>query len=221
MIDFRLSLAFALLFAFSAAQAQTMFVTDELVITLRTGPSTQNSIIANLSTGDAVELLEQDPETGYSRVRVIDDAEEGWVLTRYLMDEPTADLALATATGELGSAQSRIDTLEAELADTRAALAEAQSALEAAETSHRSVSAELDDIRTASASVIEMRDQNESLRQRNLELSTELDALMLEAGRLGSRSRQNWFVVGSLVLAFGIVIGLVAPSLRPRRRSNW
>ena len=198
-----------------------MFVTDELVITLRTGPSTQNSIIANLSTGDAVEVLERDDEAGYTRVRVLDDGDEGWVLSRYLMSEPTSDQALATTSQQLNDARAQIDSLQSELSDLRSSLTESQSALTAVESSHRDVSAELDDIRTASASVIELRDDNESLRQRNIELSTEVDALLVETSRLGSRSRQNWFVVGALVLVFGVVIGLVAPSLRPRRRSNW
>jgi len=40
-------------------------------------------------------------------------------------------------------------------------------------------------------------------------------------GALSSRSRQNWFIVGAGVLSGGIVIGLIAPSLRRKRRSDW
>jgi SH3 domain protein len=93
--------------------------------------------------------------------------------------------------------------------------------LSAAENSHRTVSAELDHIREASANVIELENRNESLRRSNIELSAEVDALTVETSRLGSRNRQNWFVVGALVLTFGIVIGLVAPSLRARKRTDW
>jgi SH3 domain protein len=221
MIDVRATAAaFALLFAVSG-QAQRMYVTDEIVITLRSGPSTQNTVLANLRTGDAVEVLEQDAGSGYSRIRTIADDAQGWVLTRYLMSEPTSDARLASTQEELTAARQRISGLEADLTEATQALTGAQSALVAAEGSHRDVSAELAAIRDASANVLELEEHNESLRQRNLELSTELDALVAEANRLGDRSRQNWFVVGSLVLAFGIVIGLVAPSLRMRRRSKW
>ena len=51
----------------AAAQAQRMYVTDELVITLRTGPSTQNTVIANLRTGDGLEVLEVDQDAGQAR----------------------------------------------------------------------------------------------------------------------------------------------------------
>lgn len=212
-------LAGMLLFA-SVAQAQQMYVTDELVITLRTGPSTQNTIVANLSTGDAVEVLEADDELGYTRVRVA-DGDEGWVLTRYLMDEPSSDQQLATAERSLNQARERIAALEAELSQRGSNLDETSAALDAAENAHRSVSAELEQLRAASSNVIQMQNDNDTLRRSNLELSSQVDALQTETSRLGSRNRQNWFVVGALVLAFGIVIGLVAPSLRPRRRSNW
>ncbi|HMB73216.1 MAG TPA: TIGR04211 family SH3 domain-containing protein [Gammaproteobacteria bacterium] len=221
MRKIRRTAAVLLLLAATAAQAQQMYVSDELVITLRTGPSTQNTVTANLQSGDIVEVLEQDADAGYSHVRVADSGAEGWVLTRYLMEEETADRRLADTTQALAAARASIASLEAEIAELRATLAATQSALDAAETSHQSVSAELSDIREASANAIELRNRNNSLRQQNIELSSERDALLAEVSRLGSRSRQNWFVVGSLVLAFGIVIGLVAPSLRPQRRSKW
>jgi SH3 domain protein len=210
-----------LLFAASAAFGQRLYVTDELVITLRTGPSTQNSIIANLRTGDSVELLEEDEAAGYSRVRVPGSGDEGWVLSRYLMTQPSSDQQLAAAQQELAGAREQITALEAEVTQLSADLVSATSALGAAEDSHQTVRSELEDIREASANVIELQNDNESLRRSNIELSAEVDTLMLEVSRLGSRSQQNWFVVGSLVLAFGIVIGLVAPSLRPRSRSKW
>ena len=210
-----------LLLLSAAAQAQRMYVTDELVITLRTGPSTQNTVIANLQTGDGVEVLEVDDAAGYTRVRVIGDGDEGWVLTRYLMSEPSSDQQLATAQQELSRAREVIADLQADIDQLTSNLSDTSSALSAAENSHRTVSAELDHIREASANVIELENRNESLRRSNIELSAEVDALTVETSRLGSRNRQNWFVVGALVLTFGIVIGLVAPSLRARKRTDW
>ncbi len=53
------------------------------------------------------------------------------------------------------------------------------------------------------------------------ERDREVEALTADNARLAGRSNQNWFVVGAAVLLGGIVIGLVAPSLRRRRRSDW
>jgi SH3 domain protein len=81
---------------------------------------------------------------------------------------------------------------------------------------------ELTDIRSAAANALTIRDQNENLRRQVAELTTQVDAASMEIAQLESSSRQNWFIVGAAVLFGGIVIGLIAPSLRPRRRkSSW
>lgn len=205
----------------SPAHAQTMYVTDEVVITLRRGAGTEFAIIDNLRTGDAVEVLERDEANGYFRVRVRDSGDEGWVLTRYLVSAPTAGLELVDAQRSLAQARDQVAALQAELAATSNALSSTQAELSGLQATNSTMSVALDDIRTASADVIEIRNQNESLRRRNNELTGEIEALNAENVRLTSRSQQNWFVVGALVLAGGIVIGLVAPTLRRRRRTDW
>jgi SH3 domain protein len=83
------------------------------------------------------------------------------------------------------------------------------------------VSQELASIKTAAANVVEIRDQNESLRQRLIDRERQVEQLTAENGALSGRNSQNWFIVGAGVLLGGIVIGLVAPSLRRKRRSDW
>ena len=47
---------------------QTVYITDEFEITLRTGMSTDNNIVKMLRSGEAVQLIESDEETRYSLV---------------------------------------------------------------------------------------------------------------------------------------------------------
>jgi SH3 domain protein len=211
---------FGLLLLAFTAEAQTRYVSDELVITLRTGPSNQNAITRNLTSGARVEVLEENDDGSYARVRLADGV-EGWVLTQYLQDEPTDSLRLATAARELADAARRAadfedqaTELEAELATTREALSQSQAYAEGIE-------AQLADIRSASASAIETREQNERLAARVSNLTAAADLADMEIRELRSRNRQSWFIVGASVLFGGIVIGLVAPSLRRKRRSSW
>jgi len=205
----------------AAAGAQTMYVTDQVVITLRTGESTQNAVIANLRTGDAVEVLDRNAESGYSHVRVVGSNDEGWVLTRYLIPDPTAQQSLSVLEGDHDTARARIADLEAKLAEQQAILLDTEATLTQVQGSNSDITSELADIRSASANAIGLRDQNESLRRRNGDLSSELEVLSMQNAALASRSRQNWFVVGAIVLVAGIVVGLIAPSLLRRRRSEW
>lgn len=204
----------------AAAQAQTRYVDDELIITLRTGPSNRNAIIRTLESGERVEVLESDGAE-YSRVRVAADGNEGWVLSQYLSNEPAAADVLAATRRELMAANERLAELEERATRLSEELDSTGAELSAARAESERVTMELDDVRAASANALALRDQNEELRRRVADLGRQLDAARMANAELRSRTRQNWFLVGALVLLAGIVIGLVAPGLRRRRRSNW
>lgn len=215
--------ALCMLVAFSvgaAAHAQTRYVDDELVITLRTGPSNQNEIVRTLSSGARVEILETRGDE-YVRVRVASDDAEGWVLQQYLTDERIAADRLAQAERELAAAQSRVTELEERVSELTAELETASSDLEAARAENERLDAELADVRSASENALSIRDENENLRQRVSSLNEQLQRATMANAELRSRNRQSWFIVGAGVLVGGIVIGLVAPTLRRRRRTNW
>jgi SH3 domain protein len=212
-------LVFVLLVA--SAQAQTRYVSDRTNLELRRGASTEHAILRWLEPGNEVQVLEQDQQSGWSRVRVVDQGTEGWILTRFLMDEPGARDRLAAAERSLAAARDRVATLEAQSREVGANLGSARTELEQTRTSHATVSKELADLRTAAANVVEIRDQNTSLQQRLAERDREVEVLTTENARLAGRNSQNWFIVGASVLLAGIVIGLVAPTLRRRRRSDW
>jgi uncharacterized protein YgiM (DUF1202 family) len=91
------------LLAFEDARSASAWVSDEFEITLRSGPSTTNAIQLMVSSGTELEVLERDADAGYTRVQT-QGGTEGWVLTRYLMNEPSAREQLQTLSGQLSSA---------------------------------------------------------------------------------------------------------------------
>ena len=204
-----------------AAQAQTQYTSDELIVLLRTGPSTENAITRNMRPGTELEVLDADVGNGYSRVRLVDGGVEGFVLTQYLQSDPVAADRLVVAERNLEAARGRVGALEGQVAELTAELETTRSELASTQSSNSNISSELANIRDASANAIELRDQNEMLRRRVSELSAQSDLMAMENADLASRSRQNWFVVGGAVLFGGIIIGLIAPSLRRKKRSSW
>jgi SH3 domain protein len=210
-----------LLVVASMGHAQTRYVTDRAIIELRRGPSTEYLILRNLESGTEVRVLEQDESNGYSRVSVGDQGVEGWILTRFLTSEPIARDRLSAAEGNLAAARQRVTALETEVKDLSTQLAATKTDLEQTRGTHAATSQELAEIRTAAANVVAIRDQNTSLRQQLTQRESEVEALTVANARLASRNNQNWFVVGAAVLLGGIVIGLIAPSLRRKRRSDW
>jgi SH3 domain protein len=211
-----LFLAFELL-----AQAQTRYVSDRTIVELRRGPGIEFLILRNLEAGERVEILEQNESAGYARVRVADQGTEGWILTRFLTAEPIARERLVVAERSLAAARERVTALEAQTAELTRDLTATRTELTASQSNHGSVSKELSDLRAASANVVQIREQNTSLQQRLVQRDREVEELTATNASLSGRNSQNWFVVGAAVLLAGIVIGLVAPSLRRKRRSDW
>jgi SH3 domain protein len=204
----------------AAVEAQTRYVSDELVITFRTGPGSQFAITKNLVSGNRVEVLEELPDEGFTHVR-LSDGTEGWVLTQYLQAEPTAGIRLAAAERELGVERQRADELARQLSELETNLASTSEALNASQSNEEEISAELASIRSASANALQTRQQNDQLRRQVDELSSSAQVAAMEIDELRRRERQNWFIIGAAVLLGGVIIGLVAPSLRPKRRSSW
>lgn len=204
----------------SAATAQSLYVSDELVITVRTGPSTGNAIVTNLRSGDMVEVLEVDPDSGYSRVRA-SDGSEGWALSRFLTEQAIARDQLADNQSELAEARDRLAELEQQVATLSEELDSTSERLEDADAANASMNAELVNIRNVSANSLTLRDSNTNLRRSLNERDQQLEALALENRAMRNSAIREWFVVGAGVLLGGIVIGLILPSLRRKRRSEW
>jgi SH3 domain protein len=214
-------MGFAVLLIAATANAQTRYVSDRTLVELRRGPSTEYLILRNLEAGETVQLLEQDEAAGYSKIKVLDQGTEGWILTRFLTAEPIARDRLSVAERNLTTARARVSELEQQAATVTAELATTQSNLDSTGTTLAEVSKEFAELKTASANVVEITEQNESLRQRLIQRDREVEELTATNSQLSGKSAQNWFIIGAAVLLGGIVIGLIAPSLRRKRRSDW
>lgn len=204
-----------------SAFGQTRYISDSIPITLRSGPSLENRIVRNLSAGARVEVLGVDEASGYSQIRLVSDGTEGWVLTRYLQSEPIARERLAAAERNLNAARERAQELESQVAALTDELTRTREELETTRTAHKDASAELQDIRSVSSNALAVRDQNEQLRRRVVEAEERINRLAMENTELASDSRQSWFLVGAGVLFGGILIGLVAPNFKRKKRSSW
>lgn len=216
----RLLVLCLLALAATAANAQTRYVSDRLEVTLRTGTSTQHSIIRMLPSGARVEVLAADPATGYTRVRTSDGV-EGWLLTRYLMEQPSARDRLAAATSRVETLDGRIADLSAEvevLSRERDALAAERAGLSAELEELR---AELDRVRRVSASAMELDKANRELRTRLVAAEQGGDSLRMEVTELKRNTRRDWFLAGAGVMVFGLLLGLILPRLKLGRRSGW
>ena len=204
----------------AAALAETVWVSDEFEIMLRTGPSTSNAIERMLSSGTELDVLETDADSGYSRVRTVAGT-EGWVLSRYLMPEQPARDQLLRLTGQLTNANARGSTLGSQLDAIRAEQARAESRIGELETERDQLQSELNEIKRKSAGVLAIDSQNQDLRLQLTDAEMKVSVLEQENESLGAQKARYWFITGALVLAGGILLGLILPRIKFQRRTRY
>ena len=204
----------------ATAIAETAWVSDRFEITLRSGPSTSNAIQLMLSSGTEIEVLEADSESGYSRIRTAGGT-EGWVLTRYLMNEPAARDQLASLTSQLTSEASRGSSLDSQLGAIRGEYETATRQIQTLENEKSSLEAELAEIRRTAADVLAINDQNKDLREELAAEEIRVATLEQENRDLTSQTTRYWFMSGALVLVVGMILGLWLPRIRWQRRSRY
>lgn len=203
-----------------AVQAEPAWVSDQFEIMLRSGPSTSNAIQLMVSSGTRLEVLERDAETGYSRVST-PGGTEGWVLTRYLMREPSAREQLQTLSSQLSNANTRGSSLDAQLAAIRAERESANSQISQLERDKAAVEQELAEIKRTAANVLAINDQNKALMDQLAAAQIRADTLEQENRELMSQTTRYWFMTGALVLLVGIILGIWLPRVRWQRRSRY
>ena len=214
-------LLIALLLAGPYAQAEpARYITDQFEITLRTGASTQNTIIKMLGSGAAVELLELDANSGYSRVRTADGV-EGWVITRYLMEAPSARAQLAAARNQVAAAKEQVRTFSQQIETLNREKSELETGKNQLQTELQAANQELARIRRTSSKAMEIDEERQQLKKYVRTLERDLQTMRTENEELKDRSARDWFMVGAGVLLLGILTGAILARMRSRRRGGW
>lgn len=204
------------LFLFSTVvQAKTMYVSDQVEITLRTGQGTDHKIIAMIKSGDAVEVLTHG--NNWTQVRT-SNGTRGWVLSRFLKSEIPSRIALErleknhkALLAQVEPSLNEITALKAESAKLRSELALIEKALNENKRSYEI-------LKTESAKFLKLKSEFKKI---NSQLEKERQKADKLDEDLTNELRQKhiwWFLCGAGVLLLGFMIGFSAK--RQRRRPS-
>lgn len=202
----------------SFAAVEKRYVSDQLRIQMRSGPGNEYRILRSLPSGEHLIYLEESEDKNYTKVSVRDT--EGWVLTRFLLDEPIAKEKLILTERELNSVKAELNTLKnqaADLADEKSSLVGDRSSLT---RENKKLEKELKEIKKISANAIELDSKNTKLTKRNQELEIQLETLTAENARLQDDKERSFMIIGGGLIVFGIVLGLAIPAMRGGRKSS-
>lgn len=208
----------ALVLAFPTSAQTVRYVTDSLKLEARTGPTTSNRIVRMIASGTPVTVLEN--KDGYSRIQLAGGT-EAWILTRYLMDEPSARNALAAARSSLETITKENEQLKSQLAEALSVGQSTQQARDQLEERSTNLAEELEDIRRTAAATLSINRQNQELQERVVNIERDLQLAQQENQAMSDSEERDWFVAGAGVLFGGMILGLIIPRLRWKKRRGW
>ncbi|KRT54265.1 SH3 domain protein [endosymbiont of Ridgeia piscesae] len=220
-LPFQLSIALLLLALPLLAQAKPAYITDTFKVTMRSGESSTHRILRMLNSGDQIDLLSTNSESGYSKIRTASGL-EGYVLSRQLMSQPSARNQLKTL-------QQRVHELESAPAELSGKLARLQRQHDSLLQEHKALqqtrnqlNQELQSIQRTASNAIRISNERNDLRKQVADLTRNVADLRQQNRDLSNESNRDWFLIGAAVVIAGILIGLLLPHLRfQRRRNNW
>lgn len=203
----------------SLALAQTAYVTDQFKITVRSGESAQHRIINMISSGSPVDVISRNADTGYTKIKLA-SGRTGFVLSRQLLSQPVARDQLATLQAEVEALKTAPGELQGKLAGLTRQYNELQSAHTELQGIKQEIEQELAALKRTSANAVRISNERNELRKQVAELTRSNEELKAEKRELENRSAQRWFMIGGGVTVGGIIIGLLLPHLRIRRRKD-
>ena len=208
------------LFSTVTISAETRYVTDSFSITMRTGPATDRKIVKSPKSGVKMELIEEDADSGYSHVR-LESGLEGWVLSRYLIDQPTAKSRLAIADRKVKTLQEKVKELNDKLNITSKSKSGFEKDTDRLTKGNSKLKKELAHIKEIASNQIAINADNKKLQEQVLSLKRNMQTVQQENMGLQDRSARDWFLIGAGVCIAGVILGLVLPNVRFRRKQSW
>lgn len=107
-----------LLVAATMVHAETLYVIETLVVNVNSAPDNTGERVANIKSGDAVEVIERQSDQVHVRLA---NGTEGWVKKSYLATEEPVIKRLNERTAEVDKLKQDVARLEAEVTSAKAA----------------------------------------------------------------------------------------------------
>ncbi|MEC7596055.1 MAG: TIGR04211 family SH3 domain-containing protein [Pseudomonadota bacterium] len=204
-----------IILTFKVSAESFVYITDELDLPIRSDKNFGNNIIRLLPSGTELSLL-QSTEDGWAQIQFDDTI--GWIKTFYLSSSPSAREELKTLTREYNSNKLLISKLSDEKEELEKNLESLKNDNSDLIVQSSKSQAEKEHIEQIYQDALKLEHENEKLIQTNLQLRSELQLAKNNTQIQKDTSSRNWFIVGAIVLFFGMIIGFIVPNLLKRRR---
>jgi len=211
--------ALPIVFFFLATIARAdsiVYITDQVDIPIRSDKSFGDNIIRSLPSGAELSLLQITDNNVWAQIKYDDTV--GWIIASYLSKEPPAREELKKLKRTHNANKLLISKFEVEKETLEKELMSLKKENADLIVKNSKSKAEKEHIEQIYQDALKLEHENERLIQETLQLKTELQLAENNTQIEKDTSQRNWFIVGALVLFFGMVIGYIVPGILKRRR---
>ena len=209
-------LSIALLFiTFKVSAESFVYITDELDLPIRSDKNFGNNIIRLLPSGTELSLL-QSTEDGWAQIKFDDTI--GWIKSFYLSPDPSSREKLKKLTRSYNANKLLISKLSEEKESLEKQLQSLKEENTDLLVQSSKSQAEKEHIEQIYQDALKLEHENDKLTQEKLQLKAELQLSENNTQIQKDTSSRNWFIVGAIVLFFGMMIGFIVPNLLKRKR---
>ncbi len=216
----RFSLFILTLLLVYPAVAEMRYISDELWINLRSGPGSEFRIIKLLKSGSHLTFIEDDLEKSFTKVTT-DKGLEGWVPTRFLVNEPIAFEKLILTQRELKQTKTDLSELKIKHSEAKKQLASSKRQGNKLNKDNSSQVKELAHIKKISANAIGLNKKNQELMAKSEQFKITVDTLKAENNRLKNSRDLDYILLGGFLILLGLFLGWLLPKISGKRGEGW
>ncbi len=191
------------------AAAETLYVAPTAEVPLRIAPNSKRKIVAILSDGAKVELINK--EGDWANVRT-SSGREGWILKRYLSHSPPLKKQVAALKEENKRLKEQLAALEK---SERSSSSERDSCI----AERDELSRKYDNLKMEAADAINTKKLLERTTRELNETKQKAALLKSQLADTENNQRLKWFLAGGGVLLTGWILGVLFRK-RGKRRSS-
>lgn len=214
-----LLITIALLLAASfAAQAETRYISDRLVVSVRSNMGADYQVMEHLGTDAPVEILEE--VNGFVKVRT-EAGNEGYIRSQYVSKALPKPIQIEQLQQQKAELEKRLQQQQQQLQDTAGASTVNQAELnklnkQLEETSQQLTKVKQDyaQLQKDASNVINLATERDTLLEENSQINKEL-LILKEENRSFHRSNMiQWFLAGGGVFFGGWLVGKLSRKKR-------
>ena len=205
-----------------SAHAETRYISDTLVVTVRSNKSSNYDVLTTLITATPVEVLDEDKT--FVKIRT-QKGIEGFISKQYVTKALPKAIRLAQLKKEKAALEEQLKQQQLEFQETKGVATSSQSVidkltseLDQTRQNLEKVSTDYSDLKLKAENVIDLTTERDQLLEENSQINKELKVLQEENKGFHRTNMIQWFLAGGGVFFTGWLAGKLSRKKRKYSR---